>query len=174
MKQLFLFDAPLPTQKCLDPIVSTISYWKLYVDGAARNNPGPAGAGLYLLQNDDVVRQQGFFLGSKTNNQAEYLALLLGIYYVTIHNVKNDPLLILSDSQLLVRQFKGLYKVKHPELRPLYLSAQQMLKGMNLDFAHIPREENEQADALANSGIDNKIPVLPAIKIWLRSYDIVV
>jgi ribonuclease HI len=113
-------------------------------------------------------------LGSKTNNQAEYLALLLGMYYVKKHIVYENPLLILSDSQLLVRQFKGLYKVKHPELRPLYLAAQKMIKGINVDFAHIPREENEQADALANTGIDKKILVMPEIKDWLRSYDIVV
>ncbi len=94
--------------------------WELYVDGAARNNPGPAGAGFYLLKNGVPVEEQGMFLGKKTNNQAEYLALLLGVYYAQRHMGPEDTLVIKADSELMVRQVQGIYKIKNQELARIH------------------------------------------------------
>jgi len=172
MKQLNFFASsqpeepepkPLPTpEKAVkaekpDPhILDDVNYWKLFVDGASRNNPGKSGAGVYILKNDRVAEKKGVFLGVKTNNQAEYLALLLGIFLVKRQMLKNDVLLIVSDSQLLVRQLEGVYRVKHPMLKPLHELAKKMLVGMNYDVGHVMREDNTHADALANAGIDKK------------------
>src|SRR5436190_19558893 len=94
--------------------------WSLFIDGAARNNPGPAAAGIYLLKNDILFLKDGYYLGIKTNNQAEYLALVFGLLIVEEHRQVDDQLRIVSDSQLLVRQLMGVYRVKHPHLQPLY------------------------------------------------------
>lgn len=133
--------------------------WELYVDGAARNNPGPAGAGFYLACDGKAVEQQGFYLGHKTNNQAEYLALLLGAYYAQTHLPQGELLIIKADSQLMVRQIAGEYKIKNPELIRLYGNLKTLLDSLHYRVVHIPREQNKIADKLANMGIDKKIPV---------------
>src|SRR5690349_12915959 len=90
-----------------EPRKKIYNHWKLFIDGAARNNPGKAGAGIYILKNDQEVCKEGFYLGVKTNNQAEYAALLVGLYYIKQYIEPHDHLDIISDSQLLVRQFNG-------------------------------------------------------------------
>lgn len=167
MKQLFLFDA-LPASTSAQPV----TYWKLSIDGASRNNPGVAGAGIYIAKNGTTFEQHGYYLGTKTSNQAEYLALLIGIYYLKKHVAADEPVQILSDSQLLVRQIDGQYRVKHPELKPLHTFAQHMLATFNYDIAHVMREENSQADALANKGIDKKIHLPAPIADWLHAHGI--
>ena len=152
MKQLSFFE----TNKVESCSSDKARYWKLFIDGAARNNPGPAGAGIFLLKDDVPVEQRGFFLGNKTNNQAEYFALLLGIFYLQKHFCKGDLVLIVSDSQLLVRQLKGEYKVKNVKLKPLHALAHAMLVDIAYNIVHVLREENKEADALANKGIDKK------------------
>lgn len=148
------------------------NYWKLFIDGASRNNPGPAGAGVCLFKNDKKVFEEGFFLGSKTNNQAEYLALLVGIFYLKKNICTEDIALIISDSQLLVRQILGEYKVKSPGLRSLYALSSQLLSGINYNIAHVLRHENKDADKMANVGID-KGKLLPQEFITiLRDYEI--
>ncbi len=133
--------------------------WELYVDGAARNNPGPAGAGLYLTKDGIPVEQRGMYLGVKTNNQAEYLALLLGVYYAELHMGKNDTLVIKSDSELMVRQLKGIYAIKNHELARIYANLRTLLDSLQYSIQHVPREQNKMADKLANLGIDKKIEV---------------
>jgi ribonuclease HI len=169
MKQLHLFDQPSSDIQQSSPLVT---YWKLAVDGAARNNPGPAGAGLCIKADDVVVEERGFYLGKKTNNQAEYYALLLGLFFLKNHIKFNDPVLIISDSLLLVRQVQGAYKVKAPELQPLHAVAKTMLKGMSYTIEHVMREYNTQADEMANKGIDDKIAVPDEFKDMLRSYEL--
>ena len=133
--------------------------WELYVDGAARNNPGPAGAGIYLLCEGKPVEKQGFFLGSRTNNQAEYLALLLGLAYAERHMGPDDRLIIKADSELMIRQITGRYRVKNPGLLRIYSLVMRFLKTLHYQAVHIPRAQNAQADKLANLGIDRKLPV---------------
>lgn len=134
----------------------TKDHWKLFVDGAARNNPGPAGAGVYITKNDKPEKKVGYYLGKKTNNQAEYGALLIGLFLLKKMMHPDDHLDIISDSLLLVRQFQGEYRVKHPELKPLHLAAKQLIEGSHHAIAHVLREHNEIADEMANKGIDEK------------------
>jgi ribonuclease HI len=136
---------------------SRSSIWELYIDGAARNNPGESGAGVYLLQDGVPKIKQGVYLGIKTNNQAEYIALLLGLFYVRQYICPYDRLLIKSDSELLVRQMNGVYSVKNKELAQLYACAQQLLKDTKYSIIHVIRSANKIADNLANKGIDKKI-----------------
>ncbi len=133
--------------------------WALFVDGASRNNPGPSGAGIVLLYNGDPRAELGFFLGKKTNNQAEYLALILGLCEAKKQLVAGDALGIYSDSELLIRQLQGRYKVKNPELKILYECVMGLLYGVPHSLHHVLRAANARADELANYGIDHKIPV---------------
>lgn len=150
----------------------TYNHWKLFIDGAARNNPGPAGAGICLIKNDKQVKKLGFYLGNKTNNQAEYGALLIGVYYLKQHIEPDDHADIISDSQLLVRQFKGEYKVKHHELKPLHMLAKKMLEGVTFSVTHVLREHNEIADEMANKGIDEKKKLPAEFLTLLKQHDI--
>lgn len=137
----------------------TACVWKLYIDGASRNNPGPAGAGVVIIKNDQLVFQEGYALGSKTNNQAEYLALLLGIWNVRKYMASNDHLIIISDSQLMVMQLNGVYRVKDEHLKKLFAVAKNLLVGISCKVQHVLRDQNKLADAMANKGIDENIPV---------------
>ncbi len=132
------------------------THWKLFVDGAARNNPGPAGAGFYVLKDSAFFAKKGYFLGSRTNNQAEYLALLLGLSFLKEHVKSGDCVHIISDSQLLVRQLQGEYKIKAPELKPLYTLAHALMRIIHAEIFHVLRTDNVQADRMANKGIDTK------------------
>jgi|SRR5581483_5670390 len=146
--------------------------WTLYVDGASRNNPGPSGAGIYILKDTVAVIKYGYFLGTKTNNQAEYLALLLGFFIVQEHFGPADSLHIISDSQLLVRQLMGVYKVKNAQLFPLYAVCRKKMHELRATISHVLREENSEADAMANYGVDNKIFPPKQYIDQLKQYDI--
>jgi ribonuclease HI len=147
--------------------------WWLYVDGASRNNPGPAAAGLYILKNGVPHYQDGYFLGIKTNNQAEYLGLLIGLFTLQQWISSRDEVHIFSDSQLLVRQLMGMYKVKNDLLKPLFLLSRQMVQGMQATIAHVPREENTHADRMANVGLDTEKPIPPPFIALLRRHEII-
>lgn len=141
--------------------------WTLYVDGAARSNPGPAGAGIYLLKDGLPMARKGFFLGKKTNNQAEYLALLLGLFVARKYLQLSDRLKIVVDSELLVKQLTGEYAIKNAELKKLYAKVTQLLKGVSYTIEHVARKSNSVADKLANQGIDRKT-LVPAefLNVW--------
>lgn len=147
-------------------------YWKLYIDGASRNNPGMSGAGIYLLKDNKPVLMNGYFLGIKTNNQAEYLALLIGLYQAVALMNPEDMLMIVSDSLLLVRQIKGEYAVRNDYIRVAHGIAKELLAHVNYDVGHVLRDENKQADKLANKGIDDKIIVPESFMNMLRTYGI--
>jgi ribonuclease HI len=131
--------------------------WTLFVDGASRNNPGPSGAGIYIEKNGILEIKEGYFLGIKTNNQAEYLALLLGLFMLSEHVKHGDTVRIISDSQLLVRQLSGMYKVRQPHLQPLYAVCKDRMETVGATIMHVLREENGEADAMANHGVDCKL-----------------
>lgn len=133
------------------------SVWTLFVDGASRNNPGPSGAGIFIEKDGVMVIKQGYYLGIKTNNQAEYLALLLGAFVLSKHVQSGDRVHIVSDSQLLVRQLMGVYKVRQPHLQPLYLLCKEKMQKFDATIGHVLRDQNTQADAMANYGVDSKI-----------------
>lgn len=171
MKQLSFFESSesVPRDAASD---RKPDYWKLFVDGAARNNPGPAGAGICIVKNEVVHAKKGFYLGSKTNNQAEYLALIMGIFLVKNMMQPDDLLLIVSDSQLLVRQFYGTYKVKETHLKLLHALAKSLVVDMHYAIFHIFREENGDADEQANYAVDHKVPLTPELINLLKKHDI--
>src|SRR5688500_5396092 len=115
--------------------------WKLYVDGASRNNPGPSGAGIYIEKDAKPFFKVGYYLGLKTNNQAEYLALLLGLFVLSDHVQNEDSVTIISDSLLLVNQLSGLYKVRQPHLQPLYHVCKEYIHKMNATIGHVLRDK---------------------------------
>jgi len=127
---------------------------RLYSDGAARGNPGPAGAGAVLMTTQgEIVAELGRFLGSATNNFAEYQGLLSGLRKAAELGARD--LEVFSDSQLLVRQLEGRYRVRHPGLKPLFEEAQRLLRAFpSVHVHHIPRELNTAADRMSNRAID--------------------
>lgn len=153
-----------------DPEASNI-FWKIFVDGASRNNPGPSGAGIYILKNNKSLIKKGFYLGNKTNNQAEYYAFLLALFIVIPMLKPSDKLEIISDSELLVRQLNAIYKVKDQQLKLLHTKVINMLKPYCYNIRHVLRSENSVADELANMGIDKKIPLPEEFFIWASSYE---
>ncbi len=165
MKQLEIFHEE-------NKITDKKNIYKLFVDGAARNNPGPAGAGIYLEHNKKSVLSKSAYLNEKTNNQAEYLALIFGLFYSLKNIEKNDLLEIISDSELLVRQISGIYKIKNPELQKLHKLTTSILKKINFTISHILREQNIIADKNANSAIDKKIHPSKEFIEFLQQNDI--
>ena len=130
----------------------------LYADGAARGNPGPAGSGALLLDERGVpIAELTLALGHATNNVAEYQALILGLEEARRRGI--EAIDVRMDSLLVVRQMQGLWKIKHPGLRPLALRAGALLAEFaERRIEHVPREENTLADALANKAIDQARP----------------
>ena len=131
----------------------------VYTDGGSRGNPGPSGYGLVIFDDQkNNLYQEYKYLGIKTNNEAEYLALLASIKWIEGHyqSYSINKVNFFADSQLLICQLQGKYKIKAPNLKDFYIQAQQSLKSMNLDyqFTHIRRELNTHADELANKAMD--------------------
>jgi ribonuclease HI len=128
--------------------------WTLRCDGGARGNPGPAAIG-YLLLNPagKVVEARADYLGPATNNVAEYRALIAGLEAAIRHGA--SPLRVCMDSELVVRQMTGEYRVKHEGLKPLHAAAREAADQIAvLSFRAVPREENAGADQLVNEKLD--------------------
>ena len=123
------------------------------IDGGSRGNPGPAGYGVHIEQADGTIIELKEFLGSCTNNVAEYNGLLAALRWAADHQV--SPLLVRSDSELLIKQMRGEYRVKNPGLLPLYEEARSLVRRIGrVTFEHIRREFNTDADRLANEAMD--------------------
>lgn len=132
------------------------------IDGAARGNPGPAAYGVVVRRPDGSTHESlGKYIGRTTNNVAEYYALIAALDYAAASGIKR--LRVYSDSQLIVNQIKGLYKVKHPDLRPLHERAKKQAASLEtFTIQYVPREQNRDADDLANAALDNTGGVKPA------------
>jgi ribonuclease HI len=128
--------------------------YKIYTDGACRGNPGPSGIGAVILDaKGKALHEISKFIGTTTNNVAEYEALLAALDYCV--KKKLSPIEILADSQLMIRQLSGQYKVKHPNMIPLHKKAKEYMAHLEVTgFTHVLREFNKRADELANQGID--------------------
>ena len=126
----------------------------LYADGGARGNPGPAGSGAVLMDEHGVVSaEMRRSLGHATNNVAEYTGLIIGLEEALRRGV--DDLDVRLDSLLVVQQMNGVWKIKHPGLRPLALRAGELLARFpKRTIVHVPRELNTLADAQVNRAID--------------------
>ena len=127
---------------------------KLSTDGGARGNPGPAAYG-YVLENDDgaVLEARGEAIGVATNNVAEYAALVAGLERAVEIGV--DELEVVSDSELLVKQMRGEYRVKNQALQDLFLDASHLARKVgHVKYTAVRREHNELADSLVNEALD--------------------
>jgi ribonuclease HI len=129
-------------------------YLVAHSDGGARGNPGPAGYGVVIQdQSGHKVAALSEYLGHQTNNFAEYQGLIGALEYALQHGPK--ALKLISDSELLVRQIKGIYKVKNPTLRDLHARAQELIAQLDwFSIGHALREHNQEADRLANEAMD--------------------
>jgi ribonuclease HI len=123
-------------------------------DGAARGNPGPAGAGAIVVdESGAVLAEVAEGLGETTNNVAEYTAVIRGLEEAKRLGARE--VLLRSDSQLLINQLTGRYRVKAPHLQPLHKQVRDLMRAFaRVDLEHVPRERNAAADSLANLGVD--------------------
>lgn len=130
---------------------------RIYCDGASRGNPGPAAAG-FLVKNEksQIIFEQGFFLGKTTNNVAEYAAVFLALRWLLKNAPKVKKVNFYLDSQLVVNQLKGLYKIKSPSLQKLALNirALEMKLSSSIIYQAIPRQLNKLADRLVNQTLN--------------------
>lgn len=125
-----------------------------YIDGACRGNPGPASCGVVLTVDGEVVVEEGKYLGKSTNNRAEYNGLLLALEKAAELNAVK--LIVRTDSQIVARQIKGVYKIKDAELQKLNAAAQEKIRGFaSFKIQEIPRAQNNIADGLANKALDD-------------------
>jgi ribonuclease HI len=129
-------------------------YLVAYIDGGARGNPGPSGYGVVVEdESGRNIAALSEYLGHQTNNFAEYQALIRALEYAVEHGHK--ALKVISDSELLVRQIKGIYKVKNPTLQELHARARQLIRQLEwFSIGHVLRAENQKADRLANAAMD--------------------
>lgn len=129
----------------------------IHSDGGARGNPGPAGIGAVLHDEQGILLAEvSKFIGHTTNNQAEYQALLAGLEQALILGASQVECFL--DSELVVKQINREYKVKHKELAPLFLAVYNLLtKFKGYRFVHIPRAQNKEADRLANEAMDKGV-----------------
>lgn len=126
---------------------------EIFIDGAARGNPGESGIGVFIRGAEIEDREITKYLGTKTNNQAEYTALITALNSAL--DLKDNTIKIFTDSLLVANQVNGVWKVKHPEIIPLNKEAKKLFTNYkDISIGHIPREQNRDADRLANQAID--------------------
>jgi ribonuclease HI len=133
----------------------------LHTDGGARGNPGPSGAGYVIFdEHGATIKEGATFLGHQTNNFAEYTAVILGLKMIVEHFgkavCKDLSVVVRMDSELVCRQLNGIYKVKHPNIIPLYQEVRTLtVKHFpHIAFEHVRREHNKHADKLSNDAMD--------------------
>ncbi len=124
----------------------------IFTDGASLGNPGPMGIGIVIYRDGIVVEELSEYIGDGTNNIAEYNAVIKALE--TAHAMGETDVHLKTDSQLVVRQLNGEYKVKDPELRLLNEKIVHLMKGLKVHFEHIPREHNSAADKLSKEGAE--------------------
>ncbi len=129
----------------------------IHCDGGARGNPGPAAAGVVVYCQRRVIFQAGYFLGQKTNNEAEYLAVKLALAWLSRQpGQKITAVDFYLDSQLVVSQLEGTFKIKAKNLQPLAIATRQLINQLEfpVHFFYHPRQENKAADGLVNQVLD--------------------
>jgi len=133
------------------------NYLTIYVDGASRGNPGPAGVGIAIKDERGITKARiSRYIGETTNNQAEYKALIMGLREAA--KLKAEHVDIRTDSKLLAEQIQGNYKVRNANLRLLFQQVKQLLADFkSFTIVFIPRRQNANADALANEALDRHL-----------------
>jgi ribonuclease HI len=137
-----------------EPERKPLAAYQANIDGGSRGNPGPAAYGVVVRDaGGEIVARLKKYIGSNTNNVAEYFGLIAALDYAETHNIR--ALRIQSDSELMVKQMRGQYKVKSEELRPLFERAKKMVGSLEMfRIDHVYREQNREADALVNQALD--------------------
>lgn len=144
--------------------------WELCIDGASKGNPGEAGIGVIIRNSDTVKKTLSEYIGITTNNVAEYSALIFGLQEALIQNIRTIH--IKTDSELLYKQITGEYKVKDDCLQLLHKIAKHMLSGFaEVDITNVPRENNRDADRLANEAVQKRPVLLRKTKKLKASQD---
>ncbi len=131
---------------------------KIYCDGGARGNPGPAAAAFVVEKEEKIIFRGTKFLGKATNNAAEYQAVIIAFEWLSKNLEKiNEEILFILDSELVVKQLKGIFKVKNENLRNFFFTIKEMESKINLKISYtsVPREKNKLADFLVNNLLDN-------------------
>lgn len=127
----------------------------IHIDGASRGNPGYSGIGIVITKNNNKIAEYKEFIGMKTNNQAEYIALKKAL---EIASSIDDQIAVLSDSELVINQRTNHYKIRNKQLKVLFREITNLEKNFRtVVYRHIPREINRDADLLANQAIDEQI-----------------
>jgi ribonuclease HI len=142
----------------------------VFTDGASRGNPGPSSVGIVIKQNSNILLARGFKIRDTTNNVAEYLALFCAINLISKEVFRDgfSEIRFYADSELLIKQMLGEYKVKDAKLAVMYRDIKYNLRKFSqpYSFHHIKREFNTEADKMANQGLDDKV----AAPLWLSDY----
>ena len=146
--------APLFADAAPEATTAPAAAYRANIDGGSRGNPGPASYGVVIRDpRGEVIAKLKKYIGRMTNNVAEYYGLIAALDYAQQHGIR--ALRVESDAELLVRQMQGRYKVKSPELRPLFERAHKMAQAFEFfRIEHVYRERNAEADALANEALD--------------------
>ncbi|AXC11314.1 Phosphoglycerate mutase family [Acidisarcina polymorpha] len=154
------------------PVLASAGWITAYCDGGSRGNPGPSGYGVYLQdESGKPLAELSEYLGKQTNNYAEYSGLLASLNFALEHG--HSRLRVVSDSELMVKQIKGQYRVNSPDLRPLYDEAKQRIARLDqFQIQHVLRGKNKDADRLANLAMDrgaNRVASAPAAGSTFRA-----
>lgn len=138
--------------QCILPIKSMACKYILHFDGCCKGNPGESGAGVVIYKDDEEIWSSSRYLGKGTNNQAEYKALIIGLEKAV--ELCISELYVFGDSQLVINQVSGAYKVSSPQIKPLYEKVKEVKeKFKNIEFYHVYRHDNARADELANNAL---------------------
>lgn len=130
---------------------------KIYTDGGSRGNPGPAALGVIIKSADTGLKKYSQYLGKKTNNEAEYEAVVFALKKAKSLCGKKSKIILNVDSQLVARQLNGQYKVNHKRIQPLFLKVWNLMRDFaEVKINHIKREKNKEADKLVNQELDKK------------------
>jgi ribonuclease HI len=138
----------------------SISQIEIWTDGGARGNPGPAAIGIVIKKDGQTIYEASRCIGRATNNQAEYQAVILSLEYLRSQSITtgNSSITSYVDSELVSHQLNGLYKVKHVNMKSLYLRIQELLKIIGrIKFIAIRRSQNSRADQLVNEALDKQV-----------------
>lgn len=129
--------------------------YEIFIDGSSRGNPGPSGIGIVISKGDEVIKNISKYIGDTTNNIAEYSAFIYAIQEALVMHL--DKVKINTDSELLYRQLKGIYRVRNSGIKPYYEQARHLMQGFKfLEINHISRKYNKGADKLAAMATDDK------------------
>ncbi|MBI2612229.1 ribonuclease HI family protein [Candidatus Kaiserbacteria bacterium] len=128
----------------------------IYTDGGARNNPGPAGVGIVIIDGSKKIAELKKYIGERTNNWAEYEAVILALTEAKKRGLAKREIEVRMDSELIQRQLTDEYRIQEETLWPQYMKVHNLLVAHfpNIRFVHVPREENKEADWLVNEAID--------------------